>query len=120
MSGYRGYQHARISARNPRSLARCQRCGRTKNRYALAPQFYWEGPELQNTNVYVCIDSCLDIPNEQLRTLVLPPDPVPIFMPQIEDYEQEITTFFVTEDLTTYFTSEDGETLFVNEGSPTP
>jgi len=31
--------------------------------------------------------SCLDVPQEQLRTIILPPDPVPISNPRPENYE---------------------------------
>lgn len=116
MSGPWGYSHARISARNPESLGRCDRCGFTWNLKRLRFQYYWRGPDLKNTNFLVCPD-CLDVPNENVRTIVLPPDPVPVLNPRIEDYAQETNNYFVTEDSETYFVAEDGVTFFVNEGT---
>src|SRR5215475_13454291 len=74
-----------VSRRNPRALAICDRCGFRFNHDELQWQFQWAGPRLQNLRILVC-RSCLDIPQEQLRTIVLPPDPVPIQNPRPEDY----------------------------------
>lgn len=38
----------------------------------------WSGPALINTHFLVCFDRCLDKPNEQLRTIVIGPDPKPL------------------------------------------
>lgn len=117
MAGFWGYTHARISARRPESLGRCDRCGFTYNLRALRWQYQWAGQQLINLNVLVC-STCLDVPNEQLRTLILPPDPVPVLNPRQENYDQETNNFFVTEDLENYFVSEDGVTLFITESAP--
>ncbi len=105
--GFVGYQRARISARNPRSIARCDRCSFVWNLNTLRFQYYYQGPTLQNTGFLVCRD-CLDLPNEQTRTIVLPPDPLPVLNPRIEDYAQEIPNFFVDEVSEDSFISEDG------------
>lgn len=68
---------ATISARNPRALAICDRCGRRTNHDRLRWQYQWQGPQLFNIRQLVCND-CYDVPQEQLRLIVLPPDPVPI------------------------------------------
>ena len=107
MSGFRGYQRARISASNPESLGRCDRCSFVWNLKELRWQHYWQGPTLQNTMMLVCRD-CLDIPNEQTRTVVMPPDPLPVLNPRIENYAQEIPNFFTTEVDEDTFISEDG------------
>lgn len=40
---------------------------------------------MQNLHLRVC-DKCWDIPSEQLRTLILPPDPTPVTDPRTEPY----------------------------------
>lgn len=68
---------ADISASRPRALAICDRCGKRVNHDRLQWQWQFQGPQLFNIRLLVC-RSCLDVPQEQLRTIVLPPDPVPI------------------------------------------
>lgn len=75
------YTHAEISARKPRALGVCDRCGAVYNRDRLHWQFQWAGTKLMNLRLLVC-QSCLDVPQEQLRTIILPIDPVPIADPR--------------------------------------
>lgn len=77
--------HARVSQTNPRSHAICDRCGARYNHEDLSWQFAWRGTTLQNLHILVC-DSCLDIPNEQLRLIILPPDPTPTLNARPENY----------------------------------
>lgn len=44
-------------------------------------QMEWSGPRLQNTRLLVCC-RCLDVPNEQFRTIFIGPDPVPVRDPR--------------------------------------
>jgi len=80
-------QHGRasISAKHPRALAVCDRCGALYNHDRLQWQYQWVGPRLQNLYRLVC-QPCLDIPQEQLKLIVLPPDPVPIANARPENY----------------------------------
>lgn len=71
------YGHARISSVTIEPRAICDRCGFTYLHADLQWQYQWAGPKLQNLNMLVC-DSCLDVPNEQLRTIRIPPDPTPV------------------------------------------
>lgn len=84
-------QHGRasINARSPKALGVCDRCGALYNLNALQWQFEWAGTKLQNLRLLVC-KSCLDVPQEQLRTIVLPPDPVPVMNPRPEPYDEEV------------------------------
>jgi hypothetical protein len=77
------YGRASVSRRWPRAHAICERCGGRFNHDQLQWQFQWNGPRLQNLRILVC-RSCLDVPQEQLRTIILPPDPVPIENPRPE------------------------------------
>lgn len=75
-----------VSARAPRAAAICDRCGRMTNHDRLRWQWDWRGgPRLFNLRLLVC-GSCLDRAQPNGRTMVLPPDPVPIANPRPEDY----------------------------------
>ena len=82
----RPHGKAQISSKNPRALAVCQRCGFLYNLDMLQWQWDWQqGPRLKNLRLQVC-PTCLDVPQENGRTIVLPPDPVPVRYPLPEDY----------------------------------
>lgn len=72
-------QHGRASVdpRYPRAWAACDRCGFLYNHEKLQWQYQWVGVSLKNEYLLVC-SGCLDVPQEQLRTVVYPPDPIPI------------------------------------------
>lgn len=76
---------ARTSPSNPRAFGVCDRCARWWNRDQLLAQYDWRGAALANLNIYVCRD-CYDTPQEQLRAIVLPADPVPISIPRTEPF----------------------------------
>ncbi len=46
-------------------------------------QYEWAGTQLINIGALVC-DDCLDIPQIQLKTLILPPDPPPVLNARVE------------------------------------
>jgi hypothetical protein len=78
----------------------------------LQPQLRWAGQQLINTGYLVC-PTCLDIPAPFERTLVLPPDPPPVFLVRPIRFAVE-DDYRVTED-GTQRTTEDG-TNRVTEG----
>lgn len=82
----RPHGKAQVDRRRPRAFAVCDRCGFLYNRMNLQWQYEWAGPKTVNLNLLVC-DPCLDIPQEQLRTFILPADPVPILNPRPERYK---------------------------------
>lgn len=71
-------KYAVVNANNPEAFAQCDRCGFWRNRSDVVWQTAWAGQHLYNIQVLVCKERCFDTPNEQLRTIVLPPDPPPI------------------------------------------
>lgn len=73
------------SASNPRAFAICQRCGIWHNRVSLQFQWEWRGAALQNTYILVC-RQCYDRPQENLRAITLPADPVPVYYPSTEPF----------------------------------
>jgi hypothetical protein len=82
----RPHGRAQISAKAPRATAICQRCGFMYNLDQLQWQWDWQqGPRLFNLRIQVC-RTCLDVPQESGRTIVLPPDPMPVKYPLPENY----------------------------------
>lgn len=77
--------HYRVDASNPRARAVCDRCGQHWQLQDLIWQFEWTGPRLQNLRFLVC-PPCLDKPQPQLKLIILPPDPVPVLNPRVEQY----------------------------------
>lgn len=59
-------------------------------------QFDYRGQQLQNLKILVC-QTCLDQPQEQLRPLALPPDPVPVQNARPEPYTLDETSYRVTQ-----------------------
>jgi hypothetical protein len=86
---------ARISATNPQAAAICDRCGFVFNHVDLGWQYDYAGTGLVNKRILVC-ERCDDVPQTQLKVIVLPPDPVPIINPRTQDYHRASTTFRVT------------------------
>jgi hypothetical protein len=76
---------ARTNARSPEAHAICDRCGFRYNHINLRWQFDWRGAALQNIRLLVC-NSCYDEPQQQLRAIVVPADPVPISNPRTQDF----------------------------------
>jgi hypothetical protein len=79
---------ARVSAKNPQAQAVCDRCSLWYNLVDLQWQFQWAGTHLQNLWLRVC-RQCLDVPQEQLRAITLPADPVPVWQPRVENFARD-------------------------------
>lgn len=79
------YGQAVINPAAPEAVGICDRCGKLYNLRALRWQMQWMGTSVQNLHLRVC-NTCYDIPNEQLRTLILPPDPMPVMDARTEPY----------------------------------
>ena len=69
---------ARVNPGNPEAFAQCDRCGDWRNRTDLVWQYEWSGTHLYSLGFLVCLDRCYDTPQEQFRTIILPPDPPPV------------------------------------------
>ena len=81
---------ARTSASSPRAFAICDRCGFQYNHYHLRWQFDWAGASLINKKILVC-SRCYDQPQNQLRAIIIPADPMPILNPRVEPYATDET-----------------------------
>lgn len=76
------YTHASIGdTRNPRPLGTCDRCGMIYNRDVLRWQYDWAGLKEFNKGVLVC-RKCMDVPQQQLKNIKIPIDPVAIVNPR--------------------------------------
>ena len=91
---------AQTSARNPRAFGVCDRCGIWYNHDQLQWQFQWGGASLYNKRILVC-DTCLDVPQQQLRAIIVPADPTPIQNPRTQDYATAETNVRITQGNTT-------------------
>lgn len=80
--------HAVVNSQRPRAFGVCDRCGAWYQHSELSWQYQYQGPKLANLRKLVC-QTCLDVPQEQLRTIVLPPDPVPISNARPEAFVQD-------------------------------
>lgn len=77
---------ARTSATSPQAHAICDRCGFRYNFVDLIWQYEWRGATLQNIRILVC-KKCLDIPQENVRSIVVPADPQPIINARVQDFD---------------------------------
>lgn len=80
---------APVNIRSPEPAGICQRCGFLYHLSDLSWQYQWAGPSLVNFRLLVCYRTCLDVPNEQLRTIIIGPDPVPPKFPSPTFYAQQ-------------------------------
>lgn len=101
---------ARTSSRSPQAHAICDRCGFRYNHVSLSWQMDWASVSLVNKRILVC-SRCLDNPQDQLRAIVIPADPVPIQNPRPQD--------FVTAS-TDYRTTSGQDTIDPTTGIPIP
>jgi hypothetical protein len=74
-----------VNSEAPRARGVCERCGKHWQHSVLTWQHEWIGPRLQNLRQLVCPE-CYDTPQQNRRTIVLPPDPVPIMNARPENY----------------------------------
>lgn len=81
-------KNARVDAQNPSAFAECDRCGFWWNAPRLAWQKEWAGTHIYSLGLLVC-PRCDDVPNEQLRTIILPPDPPPVRNARVPDFNYE-------------------------------
>ena len=86
----RPHGRARVSSRNPRAFGICDRCGFLYNHINLQWQYDWAGASLINKRILVC-DECNDVPQSQLRAIVVPADPTPILNARVQDYQTSET-----------------------------
>jgi len=97
----RAHGRARVSSKNPRAFGICDRCGFLMNHIDLRWQYDWAGASLINKRILVCAH-CEDTPQEQLRAIILPADPVPIMNPRVQDFANDEIDYLSTNAPTVY------------------
>ena len=88
---------ARVNTDAPEGFAICDRCGQLYNLRDLAWDMQWSGTHLYRTGALVCRRICLDVPQEQFRTIILPPDPPPLLNARVPNYAYEEQTVRILE-----------------------
>lgn len=76
---------ATINPNDPNALGICDRCSFLFNLRTLRWQMEWCGTTMQNLHLRVC-SQCWDVPQEQLRTIILPADPPSVRDPRTEPF----------------------------------
>ncbi len=79
---------ARVAPRAPRAFGVCDSCGEWRNRVALIDQYEYRGSSLADTGFRYC-RRCLSKPQDQLRPVILPRDPPPVFEARVEYFAQD-------------------------------
>lgn len=110
---------ARISRTNPEARGVCDRCGFMYSLNYLRYQYQWAGTKLQNLRLRVC-DTCMDVPQEQLRAIILPPDPVPVMDPRPERYSGEVVSYLQTVEGPSLLTEDGQAIIWQIEITPVP
>jgi hypothetical protein len=88
---------ARISAKHPQAAGVCDRCGFIWTHHTLKFQHEWRGASLMDVRILVC-RRCEDVPQNQLRTIILPADPVPIMNARVNQWDEAERGVRATED----------------------
>lgn len=91
----RPHGRAKVNSRNPESFGICDNCSFLYNLNELRFQFQWAGNKLVNLRQLVC-RRCNDIPQTQLRAIILPADPMPVMNPRVQNYQQAETDYRAT------------------------
>lgn len=78
---FRPHGRARVDPKRPQAFGVCDRCATVYNLVDLGYEEDWRGNRIMRTGFRVC-RSCMSIPAPFLRTVILPPDPVPVKDPR--------------------------------------
>jgi hypothetical protein len=82
----RPHGRAKVNSRNPESFGICDNCGFLYNLNELRWQMQWAGNKLVNMRQLVC-RRCNDIPQTQLRAIIISADPMPVMNPRPANYQ---------------------------------
>ena len=120
MSGpYIPHKYTRVNAHSPRAAAICDRCGKRYNHNRLSFQFDYRGPQLQNLQILVC-NQCRDRPQDQLRPVILPPDPLPILNPRPDYFDYYEVDYRITQSSDPRITENDDSRVVDESSDETP
>ena len=85
-------KYARVNENSTDAFAVCDRCGFVRNMSDLVWQVDWAGVSIVNERILVCKDRCFNSLQEQNRSIVLPPDPMPVLNARVENFAYEEQT----------------------------
>lgn len=85
---------ARINSRSPQAAGQCDRCGFLYSFSHLRWQMDYSGAGIYNKRILVC-EKCYDTPQQQLKVIVIPPDPLPVLNARPPDYVNAETNYRV-------------------------
>src|SRR5262245_58738639 len=100
---------ARVDVNNLQAWGTCDACGFIYNLINLKEREDWRGTRTNQRGYFVC-DKCLDEPQRQLGTIILPPDPVSVKNARPEPYTQDETDYLSTQD-DAILIDQDGDAL---------
>lgn len=112
---WRYHGRASVDPTSPQAFGVCDRCAFLYNLNDLQWQFQFNGTGLINLRLLVC-DRCLDVPQPQLLSPVLPPDPMPVFNARPEPYQLDEVDYLATQDGNPIETQSD-EIIVTNQPS---
>ena len=75
-------RYAVADMEKPEAWGFCDRCGFRYLRKDLVWQFDYRGLSLANLRIPVCTRTCDDIPQPQLKPIIVGPDPIPVKDPR--------------------------------------
>lgn len=110
---WRPHGHAEVDPQAPSAFGVDDRSGMLHNLRDLTWQFDWRGNRLMNLRILVSARN-LDRPQEQLRPIIPPPDPVPVMNSRPENYAAEDAGGIAIEGGATIYYDESG--LFYDSG----
>ena len=110
---------ARLDPTAPSAFAICDTCSFEFLRSDLYADKQWYGTRIQDTGYLVC-DRCLDKPQEQLRTIILPPDPIPVSQPRPDFLTAREYAMVISDTNGNPIFDSDGFPIFDNGFIPTP
>lgn len=110
---------ARVSARSPEAQGCCDRCYLNYSLRDLTWQYEWAGVKLQNLRLLVCKE-CLDVPQPQLKSIVIPADPTPVLNPRPEQYDVTVPSFLEAENQAALLTEGGQAILWESTDTPLP
>jgi hypothetical protein len=85
-----------VDPRNPLAAGQCDLCDGWYPLRSLRKQVQWAGTHLYSFNSLRCY-KCWDIPQEQLRTIILPPDPAPLPNTRVPNFAYDNQTVRLTQ-----------------------
>lgn len=105
---WRPHGRARVNPVSPEGFSTCQRCGFLYNLVDLPFQYEWRGNQLMSTGFRVCTWTCMDVPADFLRPIILPADPEPLWQPRPEPYTADEAGSYTPPQPTNAWELEDG------------